>query len=78
MVPYWQAFMDLHAQRQYGEHGPQPLMFQEIAAFLALDGHWVPPTAHRKFSRLMRRLDSAYLDLVAKRRVKAAEGSPYG
>ena len=65
LVPYWHAFLDLHAQRQFGESGPQPLSFQEIAAFLLLDGSWVPRIARGFFSRFVRRLDAVYMEHVS-------------
>ena len=65
-MEYWQAYGILHSRRQFSD-GPQPLQLQEIVAFLALEGRHIPKELVPKFCRLIRGMDTVYLDFWTER-----------
>lgn len=58
---YYQAFLDLNRRRQHGMSGPQPLTYQEIAAYIGLKFR-MPPAQINSLVTFLEKLDDAYLE----------------
>lgn len=63
---YYEGFLALSAQRQFNPAGVQALPLTEIESYCRMFGV-APGDARRKFTRLVQRLDRAYLDIAAKK-----------
>jgi len=57
---YYRAFLDLHRRRQWHMSGPQPITYQEIAAYIGLKFQ-LKLDQVIKLIRFTEELDDAYL-----------------
>ena len=75
----WNAFQDLHEQRQPGFAGPCPLTYSDIHAWIQLNGVHEPPEMET-LSRRLRLLDRTWMkwamdDQESKRKRKAKDAN---
>lgn len=56
----WQWFLELHSARSYGQHGPNPLTYPDIAAWSALTA--ANPTPWEVTA--LKRIDATWLEIV--------------
>jgi len=75
-LPWYEAFETLSQSRPIGWAGPLPITIAEVDAFCRLAS--VPPDDRVQFLRVIRRLDTGFLDLLSKQKSRTVSQPPKG